>query len=244
MRGTLLIARLTWLETRRRRIALAALICGLLFLAVHLAMFGGGLNSNWDALRVVLGLALLGAVLGFIPYNFNPASIFMGDTGSMFLGYACAVMIILMSQDQSKWLLASMVMFALPVLDTVLAFARRYVNGRPLFSADRFHFHHLERCGIALAARGGREAVAHGLKHARVHQAKAGGLELVLAGHLPFLQTGDGQHLGRGVVPVALDGQRFDGPARGRGGGRKQGQHYKRQHTSMVVTFVQAGPVH
>jgi UDP-GlcNAc:undecaprenyl-phosphate GlcNAc-1-phosphate transferase len=48
-----------------------------------------------------------------------------------------------MAQGQHpKWFLASMVMFALPVLDTALAFARRWVNGRPLFSADKFHFHH------------------------------------------------------------------------------------------------------
>jgi UDP-GlcNAc:undecaprenyl-phosphate GlcNAc-1-phosphate transferase len=120
----------------------AIIAAGLLFLAIHLAMFGGGINSNWDALRVVLGLALLGAVLGFIPYNFNPASIFMGDTGSMFLGFSCATLIILLAQERPKWFLASMVMFALPVLDTVLAFVRRYVNGRPVFSADRFHFHH------------------------------------------------------------------------------------------------------
>jgi UDP-GlcNAc:undecaprenyl-phosphate GlcNAc-1-phosphate transferase len=120
----------------------AIIAAGFLFLAVHLAMVGGGMNSNWDALRVVLGLALLGAVLGFIPYNFNPASIFMGDTGSMFLGYSCATLIILLAQERPKWFLASMVMFALPVLDTVLAFARRYVNGRPVFQADRFHFHH------------------------------------------------------------------------------------------------------
>ena len=66
----------------------AIIAAGFLFLAVHLAMSGGVMNSNWDALRVVLGLALLGAVLGFIPYNFNPASIFMGDTGSMFLGFS------------------------------------------------------------------------------------------------------------------------------------------------------------
>lgn len=121
----------------------AIIAAGLLFVAVHLAMNGGGLNSNWDGLRVVLGLALLGAVLGFVPYNFNPASIFMGDTGSMFLGYCCAVMIILMGQGQHpKWFLASMVMFALPVLDTALAFARRWVAGRPLFGADKYHFHH------------------------------------------------------------------------------------------------------
>ncbi|HYO09139.1 MAG TPA: MraY family glycosyltransferase [Tepidisphaeraceae bacterium] len=120
----------------------AIIAAGFLFLAVHLAMYGGGINSNYDALRVVLGLALLGAVLGFIPYNFNPASIFMGDTGSMFLGFSCATLIILMAQERPKWFLAAMVMFALPVLDTVLAFARRYVNGRPVFSADKFHFHH------------------------------------------------------------------------------------------------------
>src|SRR4051812_3625522 len=120
----------------------AIIAAGFLFLAIHLAMFGGVMSSNDDALRVVLGLALLGAVLGFIPYNFNPASIFMGDTGSMFLGFSCATLIILLAQERSKWFLAAMVMFALPVLDTALAFARRYVNGRPIFSADRFHFHH------------------------------------------------------------------------------------------------------
>lgn len=116
---------------------------GFLFLAVHLAMWSGGFDPNLDAMRVVIAIALLGAVLGFIPYNFNPASIFMGDTGSMFLGFCCAVMIILMSQGQHwRWFLASMVMFALPVLDTALAFTRRWVNGRPIFSADKLHFHH------------------------------------------------------------------------------------------------------
>src|SRR3954447_15708455 len=66
----------------------------------------------------------------------------MGDTGSMFLGYCCAVMIILMAQERAKWFLAAMVMFALPVLDTSLAFARRWIAGRPLFAADAQHFHH------------------------------------------------------------------------------------------------------
>ncbi|HEX4796287.1 MAG TPA: MraY family glycosyltransferase, partial [Humisphaera sp.] len=120
----------------------AIIAASFLFVAVHLAMEGGGVNTNWDALRVIMGLALLGAVLGFIPFNFNPASIFMGDTGSMFLGYVCATMIITMAREQSRWILASMVMFALPILDTALAFARRWVNGRPLFSADKQHFHH------------------------------------------------------------------------------------------------------
>jgi UDP-GlcNAc:undecaprenyl-phosphate GlcNAc-1-phosphate transferase len=120
----------------------AIIAAGFLFVAVHLAMVGGLIDTNWDALRVILGLALLGAVLGFVPFNFNPASIFMGDTGSMFLGFACATMIILLAQERAKWFLAATVMFALPILDTGLAFARRWINGRPLFSADRQHFHH------------------------------------------------------------------------------------------------------
>jgi UDP-GlcNAc:undecaprenyl-phosphate GlcNAc-1-phosphate transferase len=119
----------------------AIIAAGFLFLAVHLAVHQIG-DANLAGLRVVLGLALLGAVLGFVPYNFNPASIFMGDTGSLFLGYCCAVMIVLLAEQQSRWFLAALVMFALPILDTSLAFARRFVNRRPLFSADRYHFHH------------------------------------------------------------------------------------------------------
>lgn len=114
---------------------------GYLFLAVYLAQFGEG-SVNDDALRIVLGLALLGGVLGFIPYNFNPASIFMGDTGSMFLGFAIATLLALMAEESGKWFLAGLVMFALPILDTSLAFVRRYVNGRPFFSADKHHIHH------------------------------------------------------------------------------------------------------
>jgi UDP-GlcNAc:undecaprenyl-phosphate/decaprenyl-phosphate GlcNAc-1-phosphate transferase len=118
----------------------AVMAAGFLFLAVHLATVGA--DPDWDSVRVILALALLGGVFGFIPYNFNPASIFMGDTGSMFLGFACATMILLLGEQQSRWFLAALVMFSLPVLDTALAFARRYVNRRPLFSADRHHFHH------------------------------------------------------------------------------------------------------
>ena len=120
----------------------AIIALGLLFVAVHLAAVGGGVRTNSDAMRVILALALLGAVLGFTPWNFNPASIFMGDTGSMLLGYLCAALIIMMGEERTKWLLAAMVVFALPILDTGLAFARRWLNGRPIFSADKQHFHH------------------------------------------------------------------------------------------------------
>lgn len=120
----------------------AVIAAAFLLLAVHLAMWGAPFQTNIDAQRVIIALALMGAVLGFIPYNFNPASIFMGDTGSMFLGYVCSTLIILMGVGHLKWFLAAMVIFALPILDTVLAFARRWTNRRPLFSADKQHFHH------------------------------------------------------------------------------------------------------
>jgi UDP-GlcNAc:undecaprenyl-phosphate GlcNAc-1-phosphate transferase len=120
----------------------AIIALGFLVVATHLAMVGGGINTNLDAVRVIVAIALLGAVLGFIPYNFNPASIFMGDTGSMFLGFVCATLMLEVSHEHAKWFLSAMVMFALPILDTSLAFARRYLNRRPLFSADRQHIHH------------------------------------------------------------------------------------------------------
>ncbi len=115
---------------------------GFTFLAVHMATYGDATTANADGLRVVLGLALLGGVLAFVPFNFNPASLFMGDAGSMFLGFSCATLIAMMAENRPRWFLAAMIMFSLPVLDTALAFVRRYVAGRPLFSADRHHIHH------------------------------------------------------------------------------------------------------
>lgn len=117
---------------------------GFLIVSIVIAKAFDGVpeHFNLQGVGVVTALALLGGVLGFIPYNFNPASIFMGDTGSMFLGLMSATLIVIMGEEHGKWLLAGLVMFALPVLDTSLAFARRYVAGRPFFSADRHHFHH------------------------------------------------------------------------------------------------------
>lgn len=123
----------------------AIISLGLVALAVNLALYPN-LSSfdtaNRDSLRVILGLALLAATLGFVPFNFNPASIFMGDAGSLFLGFSCALMIILLGEAEARWLLAALVMFSLPVLDTALAFARRKLAGRALFSADKQHLHH------------------------------------------------------------------------------------------------------
>lgn len=116
---------------------------GYLALAIYLASRGVASEGSVDPTRITLSLALLGAVLGFLPYNFNPASIFMGDTGSMFLGYICGTMMLLFGQDGIiRWFLAAVVIFGLPMLDTLLAIVRRKLNGKPIFSPDSNHFHH------------------------------------------------------------------------------------------------------
>jgi UDP-GlcNAc:undecaprenyl-phosphate GlcNAc-1-phosphate transferase len=95
-----------------------------------------------DQVRVVLCLAVAGAVLGFLPYNIPPASIFMGDAGSMMLGFFVATMMALFCLEGSaRWLLASGVIFALPILDTALAVIRRLRSGKSVFAGDRSHLY-------------------------------------------------------------------------------------------------------
>lgn len=118
---------------------------GYLVLAIYLAqsMWTGDGGAPVDPVRITLSLALLGAVMGFLPFNFNPASIFMGDTGSMFLGYICGTMILLFAQNGAiRWFLSAIIMFGLPMMDTLLAIVRRKLNGKPIFSPDSNHFHH------------------------------------------------------------------------------------------------------
>lgn len=97
-----------------------------------------------DILMCLLMAALGGALAGFLLYNFNPATIFMGDTGSMFLGFVLAVSTVASSQKSSTAvaMLVPVVALGLPILDTFLAIVRRAMRGRPLFSADREHIHH------------------------------------------------------------------------------------------------------
>jgi UDP-GlcNAc:undecaprenyl-phosphate GlcNAc-1-phosphate transferase len=88
--------------------------------------------------------ALAGALIGFLFYNFNPASIFMGDSGSLFLGYVLAVSSIRTHQKSAAVvsLLVPLVALAVPITDTALAMARRALAGRSMFNADREHIHH------------------------------------------------------------------------------------------------------
>jgi UDP-GlcNAc:undecaprenyl-phosphate GlcNAc-1-phosphate transferase len=95
-------------------------------------------------LMVLFTAALAGAVLGFLFYNFNPASIFMGDTGSMFLGFVLATTAIQTNLKSSTAvaIVVPIIALGVPILDTLLAMTRRAARGAPLFSADRGHIHH------------------------------------------------------------------------------------------------------
>ena len=92
----------------------------------------------------VILAALTGACLGFMPYNMNPAKIFMGDVGSQLLGFVLATASImgLFKMHAIFTFFVPMLSLALPLTDTVFAFCRRISHGQSPFHADRGHFHH------------------------------------------------------------------------------------------------------
>ena len=91
--------------------------------------------------RIIIALAVLGSVCGFLPFNKKPAKIFMGDAGSLFLGFMMAGLMMLFAASGPRWCLCSIMIFGLPILDTAVAFARRWLNKQPLFVADRGHIY-------------------------------------------------------------------------------------------------------
>jgi len=92
---------------------------------------------------VVIGLALFGALIGYLPFNFPPARIFLGDTGSLVIGFALALLA-LEGYRKAAFLafIVPMLALAIPLLDTSLSIVRRLRSGRGVFSADRLHMHH------------------------------------------------------------------------------------------------------
>lgn len=117
----------------------AVITIGMLLLAVHLATWK--VSDAGDPVRIIVCLSLVGGVLGFLPFNRHPAKIFMGDAGSMLLGFVMAAMMILFAETIPRWWMASIVIFGLPILDTATALARRMLNNRPLFVSDRGHIY-------------------------------------------------------------------------------------------------------
>jgi len=133
---------------------LAAGVCaiacvGFLVIAALVATRATFVDPVMSTIRISVILATLGALAGFLPYNFNPASIFMGDAGSLLLGYLCVSTILLFTPDTAsaapKLVTAMLIVFALPITDTLLAIIRRKIEGKPITAPDNGHIHHLLR---------------------------------------------------------------------------------------------------
>jgi UDP-GlcNAc:undecaprenyl-phosphate GlcNAc-1-phosphate transferase len=93
----------------------------------------------------VIALVLTGALAGFLRYNFNPASIFLGDSGALLIGFSLAALSIQGSQKSTTAVAVAIpiLAFGLPVVDTTITIARRFISGKPIFKGDREHIHHM-----------------------------------------------------------------------------------------------------
>jgi UDP-GlcNAc:undecaprenyl-phosphate GlcNAc-1-phosphate transferase len=128
---------------------LDGLAAGVAFFATISLFAAAALNGHWAT--AFLAAALGGALLGFLRYNFNPASVFLGDCGSLFVGFALAAFAITGSMKTSAVIAvaAPLLALALPVFDVLVSILRRLIRGSELFAADRDHVHHrLLRLGL------------------------------------------------------------------------------------------------
>lgn len=117
----------------------AIITIAMLLLSIHLATWDS--SEVGDPVRIIICLGLVGGVCGFLPFNRYPAKIFMGDAGSMLLGFMIAALMILFAKEIPRWWMASIVVFGLPILDTAVALVRRSLNERPLLVSDRGHIY-------------------------------------------------------------------------------------------------------
>ncbi|MFH1420225.1 MAG: MraY family glycosyltransferase [Planctomycetota bacterium] len=102
----------------------------------------GAAGGGEKLILTAVCLGVLGACVGFLRHNHNPASMFMGDSGSYLLGFNVAVVLIILAEQPSwRWFAGGLMIFAFPVFDTALAIVRRCLNDRPLFIGDRSHFY-------------------------------------------------------------------------------------------------------
>lgn len=114
---------------------ISAIACGVI------AIFA--LNSG-NIVMAVFMFAMLGSLTGFLFFNFNPAKIFMGDCGSIFLGFTIASSSVLILTETPTFIGMALPVLALgiPIFDTLFSILRRFLERRSIFAADRRHFHH------------------------------------------------------------------------------------------------------
>ena len=115
-------------------------ISGIYFLTVGII---GMLLNNSNGLDVTLTFIMFGSTLGYLLHNFPPAKIFMGDSGSMFLGYIISVIALLGFKNITiTSVIVPMLLLAIPIMDTLFAILRRLINHKPIGEPDKNHFHH------------------------------------------------------------------------------------------------------
>jgi len=120
---------------------------------ITMAGFAIIVSLHGNIFLAVIAFSLIGALIGFLKFNYHPASIFMGDAGSLVLGYllACfSVEALKISNSHQVYFLASLVMLGMPLTDTLIAFFRRMGRGDHPFKPDREHIHHrLLKLGVS-----------------------------------------------------------------------------------------------
>ncbi len=121
---------------------LDGLAAGIAFIASITMLVVAIINGRHNT--ILLTTIISGAILGFLPYNFNPASIFMGDTGSQLLGFLLAAISIDGSIKSATSLVIAVPLLALglPIYDTLFAMIRRVINRKPIMEGDKGHLHH------------------------------------------------------------------------------------------------------
>ena len=101
------------------------------------------MTNRIGGLDIVLSILMTGATLGFLVFNFPPAKIFMGDTGSQFLGFMIAIISLLGFKNVTfNSLVVPIIILAIPIFDTLFAILRRFLKGESIGTPDKEHFHH------------------------------------------------------------------------------------------------------
>ena len=178
---------------------LDGLAAGIIFFAAIILL---GVHSPARSFSVAIGFAALaGSTLGFLRYNFNPASIFLGDSGAYFLGFIFAGLSVLgsLKTPATVGLLIPLIAIGVPLFDVLLSPIRRFILGRRLFAADRDHLHHRmlglgytqRRAVLTLyASTFGLGVVALAMLHARDERAALGLVVIGAASTLALRKLG------------------------------------------------------
>ncbi len=115
-------------------------ITGIFYLTIGIIAF---IQGRYGTLEITLAYIMLGATLGFLLYNFNPAKTFAGETGATFMGYMIAVISLLgFKGAMLTSIIVPLITLAIPILDTLFAIIRRLIKHKKIYEGDKDHMHH------------------------------------------------------------------------------------------------------